>query len=253
MDVLVLRFDSPLMSFGAVLVDQFNRTDRYPYRAMLVGLFANALGLRRTDVDEHQSLQRRCRYAARRDREGTEMVDFQTVDLGTRGSMSSELGWTAEGRLEQRKGGDAAEGTHIRYRHYVADAIVTVVCTLSEPGTNPSMDAVEQALRHPVRPLFVGRKCCVPSVPVLVERTQSASLRAAIEAVPRLDDARTGRWGNERSLPAIWPAEATDGASHRWMRVENRDWVNAIHVGRSRYVRGTVSPPEPATAQGREP
>jgi CRISPR-associated Cas5-like protein len=41
MDLVLLRFDAPLMSFGAVVVDQHNRTDPLPYRAMLAGLVAN--------------------------------------------------------------------------------------------------------------------------------------------------------------------------------------------------------------------
>src|SRR5262245_33415168 len=117
MESVILRFDAPLMSFGSVVVDQFNNTDLYPYRSMLVGLLANALGLYRDQVEEHERLQRDLRYAARRDRAGTVLVDYQTVDLGQHGPMNDDLAWTHHGRLEQRKGGTAAEGTHIRYRH----------------------------------------------------------------------------------------------------------------------------------------
>jgi CRISPR-associated Cas5-like protein len=37
MDILLLRFDAPLMSFGGVMVDQHGPTDRFPGLAMLTG------------------------------------------------------------------------------------------------------------------------------------------------------------------------------------------------------------------------
>jgi CRISPR system Cascade subunit CasD len=244
-DVMVLRFDAPLMSFGSVVVDQINRTDLYPYRAMLVGLIANALGLTRGEVDAHESLQRRLRYAARRDRAGCVLVDYQTVDFEPDGPMASNLGWTAEGLLEERRGGDASEGTHIRYRHYVADAIVTVAFTLGvgEQDVPPDLVAVASALQHPARPLFLGRKCCVPSASIFLEARRAPSLRQALEDLPRVVPR-----GDRGPLPAIWArSEEGDDAKPRWPRVEDRDWANAIHVGRRMYVEGQVNPPTAAS------
>lgn len=238
MDVVFLRFDAPLMSFGSVVVDQINRTDLYPYRAMLVGLLANALGLTRNEIDRHESIQRRLHYGARRDRSGTTIVDYQTVDFDREGPMASTLGWTAEGVLEERAGGGASEGTHIRYRHYVADAIVTVAVSLSAGGT-PDADAVVHALRKPARPLFLGRKCCIPSAPVLLGTGTAGSLREALSDLPRIE-----RRGDDGPLPAIWPRVADDDSAHAvWPRVEDRDWTNSIHVGRRLYVEGRVDPP----------
>ena len=248
MDVVFLRFDAPLMSFGSVVVDQLNRTDLYPYRAMLVGLVANALGLTRGEVDAHESLQRRLRYAARRDRTGSLLVDYQTVNFDPTGPMASNLGWTAEGVLEERKGGEASQGTHIRHRHYIADAVVTVAFALAEagPGAGPDVAAVARALQHPARPLFLGRKCCVPSTSVLLKTGRTPTLREALETLPRVDPSR-GDPGPLRPLPAIWPrSEETDDARPLWPRVEDRDWANAIHVGRRMYVEGQVDPPKAA-------
>ncbi len=243
MEIAFLRFDAPLMSFGSVAVDQANKTDLYPYRAMLVGLLANALGHTRDEVEKHEALQSGLRYAARRDRSGTTLVDFQTVDFRSDGPMASELGWTAEGELEERAGGAASEGTHIRYRHYVADSIVTVAFALSgEKGLQT--DQVVDALRRPARPLFLGRKCCIPSAPVFLELGAAGSLREALSDLPRVD-----RRGEDGALPAIWPAsEEADPDRPLWPRVEDRDWRNAIHVGRRMYVEGHVDPPYPSTS-----
>lgn len=241
MDVVLLRFDAPLMSFGGVVVDHHNKTDPLPYRAMLVGLVANALGLTRRDEAEQTALQARLRYAARRDRKGTIVVDYQTVDFDPEGPMASDLGWTTRGALEERKGGEAAsDGTHIRYRHYLADALVTVAITLDPPGESPTLRAVSEALRAPARPLFLGRKCCVPSGPVWLGETTAPSLRQALIETPR-----AGARSEPGPLQAVWPQSegAEENETRLWPRVEDRDMANAIHVGRRIHVEGLVSPP----------
>lgn len=239
MDVALLRFDAPLMSFGSVVVDQFNKTDLYPYRSMLVGLIANALGWMRRDVDRLNRLQQQLSYAARRDRAGTVLVDFQTVDFSEHGSVASGLGWTFEGVLEERKGGGAGEGTHIRYRHYVADGIVTVAFSLDEKEAPVRLSEIADAMRHPARPLFLGRKCCVPASPVWLRQTRCRTLRDALETEPRVP-----RRGDDGPLPAIWPrSEESDANAVLWPRVEDRDWNNSLHVGRSIYVERSVDPP----------
>ncbi len=255
MDVLLLRFDAPLMSFGGVVVDQHNRTDPFPYRAMLTGLLANALGMSRHDDAGIAALQHRIRYAARRDRKGSNLVDYQTVDFGPKGSMTSALGWTTRGELEERKGGDASDGTHIRFRHYLADAIVTVAITLDPADREPTLSAVSAAVREPARPLFLGRKCCVPSGPVWLAELQAESLRAALEKTPRAGRLRpkTAPRSDAGKLHAVWPtSEGQDPELTRlWPRVEDRDTSNAIHVGRRIYVEGLIDAPE-AEAPGLE-
>lgn len=239
MDILLLRFEAPLMSFGGVLIDQHNKTDKLPYRAMLSGLLANALGFTRLEEEKLAALQARIRYAARRDRKGTPLVDYQTVDFDPNGPMASDLGWTTRGQLEERKGGEASEGTHIRYRHYLADAVVTVALTLDPAGDSPSLRVVGEALRSPARPLFLGRKCCIPSVPVWLGEVAAPSLRAAIEQAPR------SRRADQGVLEAIWPQSegGDDDGTRLWARVEDRDPANDIHVGRRFYVQGIVDPP----------
>lgn len=248
MDVLLLRFDAPLMSFGSVVVDQHNKTDALPYRAMLTGLLANALGFTRRDEAELGALQARVRYAARRDRKGTLLVDYQTVDFDAAGPMASDLGWTTRGELEERKGGkEASEGTHIRYRHYLADAVVTVALTLDPVDVDPSLDAVSAAMRAPARPLFLGRKCCVPSGSVWLGEAEAPSLRQALEATPRAGAACRGARprSDMGALQAVWPMSdgADESTTRLWPRVEDRDFANSIHVGRRIHVEGLVDPP----------
>ena len=56
MDALVLRLDAPLMSFGGVIVDHHNVTERFPGLSLFAGLFANALGWTHGEGDKIGSL-----------------------------------------------------------------------------------------------------------------------------------------------------------------------------------------------------
>ncbi len=230
-DVLLLRFDAPLMSFGTTAVDSHRVVQAFPALSMLTGLLGNALGYDHREAEKLTDLQERIRYASRCDRAGSHLVDFQTVGLG---QPFLTAGWTTRGTPEGR-GGASGDQTHIRYRHYQADAVHTVALTLG-PGM-PGLDEVERALRTPERPLFIGRKACLPSGPILLERLQAESLRAALENEPRVPGGDTG------ALQAWWPAdEETPAQSHLVEVVDERDWRNQIHSGRRLLREGMVEP-----------
>ena len=110
-----------------------------------------------------RTLQDRLVFAARIDREpasGMRMTDFQTAQLG-----ANDQGWTTRGRPEGRAGGaNTYNAPHLRYRDYWADALVTVALRLEPPELEdePSLDDLADALQEPARPLFIGRKPCLP-------------------------------------------------------------------------------------------
>ncbi len=237
-EALVLRFDAPLMSFGGPLVDARGVTDRFPGRSLLTGLFANALGWDHREGERMAQLQSRIVLASRIDREGSPFVDFHTVDLG---QPFMARGWTTRGAAEGREGGTASEGTHIRHRHYIADAVYTLAVALT--GTSePTLAEIGRALEQPARPLFLGRKACLPSRPLLIAQRTGDSLRAILEAEPRA----TPRDPREATGPlaARFPEhDASDDVSRRVAVADDRDWLNQVHTGR-RFVReGTVTPP----------
>lgn len=237
MDGLLLRFDAPLMSFGGVLVDQLNPTDRFPGRSLLAGLLANALGWDHADGERIGQLQTRLRHAARWDIEPTLLVDYHTVDLGQTHLL--DTGWTTRGRVEKRGGGDAKTATHQRWRHYWANGVATLALTLRE-GEGPTLDDLEHALRRPARPLFIGRKTCLPAAPLLLGRFQAANLREGLAQAPQADEA-PGRTRAAR-MPACWPADEAQG-QHEDDVYDLRDWRNNLHRGSQRYAFGFLETP----------
>ncbi len=237
LDILVLRFDAPIFSLGGPIVDRNNITREFPSASAMTGLIGNALGYHHRDADSLQDLQRRLRYAARSDCPGQLIVDYQIVDLGQ--SLMCQGGWTTYRVLEKRSGGRAKTDTHPRYRWYRADSVMTVALTLRDTGASPTTDEVEQALKQPARPLFIGRKCCIPSGPLLFGRIHAKSLLAALQGTPL---AHRPGYTRQATVQAWWPADKDDPIQdHRMMVVtDERDWKNQIHAGQRNIRHGKI-------------
>ena len=154
MDALILRLDAPLMSFGGVIVDHHNVTERFPGVSLFAGLFANALGWTHGEGEKIGALQDRLIIASRWDIEPEAIVDYHTVDLGQ--PKMREKGWTTRGEPEHRDGGPARFGTHIRLRHYWANGVLTAALALRD-NTVPDLATLEAALQQPARPLTKRR------------------------------------------------------------------------------------------------
>ncbi len=239
-EVLILRLDAPFMSFGGVRVDNRGPTRDFPALAMIAGLLGNALGYDRRDAALLEALQRRIRYAVRCDRPGVRLTDFQTVDITQ--PFMAEPGWTTHGAPEGRGGGtEARANLHIRYRDHWADAIYTVALALTPEEASPDLSTIERALKEPERPLFLGRKPCLPAAPIVVERRTASSLTDALVEAPRVAAARGSRGALRAWVPE---GESVFGPSRAIAVTDERDWANQIVVGRRIVLETTVNPAE---------
>lgn len=233
MDCLILRFDAPLMSFGSVVVDQINPIWSFPAKSMLVGLLANSLGWDHRDASKCQSLQNRLRFAARWDAEPELLTEYQTVDLGQ--DLMVDTGWTTRGRREDRGKGAATTGTHIRYRDHWANGVATVALALDDDG-DPTIDLLEKVLRTPIRPLFIGRKPCLPATQILVGRRKASGVRSCLAREPLAD---IGPRKRPRHIMAMWPMNEGEGSGTE-ERYDLRSWANNVHSGSERYAVGIM-------------
>ena len=190
---LILQLDAPLMAFGGVAVDQVGPVRDFPAASMLTGLIGNALGWHWSDGAAHQEMQDRLIFAARREREGTLLTDTQNAQLG-----KSDKGWTTRGAPEGRDGA-SYEAPHRRRRDYHADLSVCAVLRLDPAGEAPTLDTLARAFDRPARPLFLGRKPCLPSRLLLTkESTRWVTGDTAYEAICAVP-------GQGASLRALWP------------------------------------------------
>ena len=235
---LIINLESPLMSFGGETIDNLGVIRPFPAASMLTGLLANALGWRRVERQRHQDLQCRIVFAARIDREphgGLRMTDFQTAAIN-----NTEQGWTTRGRPEGRGGGTYQN--HLRYRDYYADMRVTVALRLHPADGDPTLEALADALQEPARPLFIGRKPCLPSAPLFGGfREGETSLEALLSASLANESPRAR--GSIRLLwPGSEPAEDMEDVtiSRRYMLTDERNWISGLHGGGRPVCEGTA-------------
>ena len=234
---LILNLESPLMAFGGETIDNYGVIRPFPAASMLTGLLANALGWRRVERDRHQELQDRLVFAARIDREpagDATMTDFQTAQLG-----ANDQGWTTRGVSEGRAGGARTyNAPHLRYRDFWVDMRVSVALRLEPPDEAPTLEDLASALQEPTRPLFIGRKPCLPSESLFGGFVEDDSALAAILSVPLADDAV-----DTAPVRLLWPdGEGADGAkpNRTYMLTDQRNWISGLHGGGRSVCEGTV-------------
>ncbi|MFF2508679.1 type I-E CRISPR-associated protein Cas5/CasD [Streptomyces sp. NPDC058067] len=188
---LLLHLSGPLQSWGER--SRFNERDTAtgPTRSGLIGLFAAALGRRR---DEPLSDLRALHFTVRFDRPGTRLRDFHTVGGGMPRHLTVA---TAEGK---RRSGET--GTLVSDRYYLQDASFTVAVTSDSPDL---LQRCAHAIRYPKWPLYLGRRSCPPSGPVLLANVAKEPLKHLI----RLPLARTPMRGHHRrpNQPALESVE----------------------------------------------
>jgi CRISPR system Cascade subunit CasD len=129
----------------------------------VIGLLCAALGRDRAEpIDDLAAL----RMGVRVDRPGTLLRDYHTA-------------------LEVAAAGNPGLATVVSQRWYLADA--AFLCGFE--GDAGLLRAVHEALLDPRWPVFLGRKACVPSVPLHhPEGLVDKGLEAALSAFPRLCD-----------------------------------------------------------------
>lgn len=225
---LLLVLEGPLLAFGGEAIDGRGVVVDFPAASMLTGLLANALGWRRGDRAALAALQARLRFAARIEREGARITDFQTAQLG-----KDDRGWTTRGAPEGRDGGPQTyQSPHIRRRDYDADKCVTVALRLEPADDRPTLDALAAALRAPARPLFLGRKPCLPERPLFEGLVEAPDLLAALPAPT----------GAARVL--LPDSEAAERHDERRLITDRRDWISGVHGGqRTVLIRHLPGPP----------
>jgi CRISPR system Cascade subunit CasD len=232
---LILCFEAPLVAFGGVTIDAVGVTRDFPAVSQLTGLIANAMGWERTDGLAHQALQDRLVFAARRERESSfEMLtDSQNAQL-----EKNDRGWTTRGQPEGRDGA-SYNAPHRRQRDFHTDACVTVVLRLTPPDQAPDLDKVAAALDRPARPLFIGRKPCLPSAPLRRGEVVAPSAYDALTRIPFVD-------GGDFPLRASWPlAEGPEDGPDVFRVValgDLRNWETGLHGGTRMVVEGRVAP-----------
>ena len=233
MEHIILRLESPLMAFGGETIDSYGVTRPFPALSMLTGMLANAMGWRRVERTKHQELQDRIIYATRIDREpayNTPHRDFQTAKLN-----AYDKGWTTKGIPEGRRG-SSYSSPHLRYRDYLADMSVTIALRLQDEENSLSLYDIVERLIEPARPIFIGRKPCIPSGYVFREFVEGNTVMEALLSYP-LDT------GASAIIRAMWPYnEGANGVEEfqSYILTDQRNWISGLHGGGRLVCQGNI-------------
>lgn len=229
-----LRLHAPLAALGGEAIDARGVIRDFPARSMLAGLLANALGWTRAMRSEHQALQDRIVFGALWEHEMAlgRLTDYQTARI-----RKDDQAWTTRGTPAGRAGGVATyAGSHQRWRDYHADLRLSVVLRLDPEDPAPAPDELADALVRPARPLFIGRKTCLPSAPIFGGWTEAPDVRAALSGI-----APQGAAG----LRAFWPAsEGSEGADRITHVTDERNYATGLHGGARQVCEGRISAAE---------
>ncbi len=153
MTTLAIRLAAPLQSWGSSSRFARRTTDSAPTKSGVIGLLAAAQGRRRTDsLEDLVGL----RFGVRIDQPGRLTRDFQTArSLDGRDSMP------------------------LTYRFYLSDAVFLAIVE----GEESFLDAIVEALRRPVFPLYLGRRSCPPAGPLNTDLADG-TIEETLETAP---------------------------------------------------------------------
>lgn len=160
-NTLFLRLEGPLQAWGERARWSVRDTSTEPTKSGVVGLLGCALGIAQ-DADLLQ-LSKSVRMGVRCDRQGTFLTDFHTTIGGV---------LSAEGKIKDE--------TVLSYRSYLCDASF-LIALQSMPD---QIKKIADAVQHPVWPCYLGRRSCVPTVPIYEGVGDYADLLTALKDWP---------------------------------------------------------------------
>jgi CRISPR system Cascade subunit CasD len=174
---------------------------------------------------------------------GERLRDYQTVDLGR--PHLKDTGWTTRGVVESRDGA-SSETTHIRQRWYLADALVLIALALDPPDLAPELTDIALALDQPTRPLFIGRKPCLPTAPLHLGQTRADRAEDALRVGLALLEQQAVRREPHHAdcvveVDARLATEAAASGNEIDRLVDRRDWRNQMHTATRAVHRFTMA------------
>lgn len=174
---LVFQLHGPMASWGENAPGEVRHTSPLPSRSALLGLVAAALGIRRDDKEKLAVLHRHYQFLFCSSARPRWARDYHTVQ------MPKEVRKKRYFCRREELLDPAILEALITKRDYYTDAwwVVAVAMTESAPYR---LDELLEALRHPVFPLYLGRKShplALPLDPQIVEGNAAQVLSRSTE------------------------------------------------------------------------
>lgn len=202
MSTILFRLSAPMQAWGTEpRFDKWIRTGMEPSKSGIIGLVASAMGIDRTDDESLQELTESLRYGVCVDREGKVGIDYHAVCLVHHPDCSYKDVYSSSVYVNGKKLPDSAISRYDYKKYYLMDAAFTVAL---ESDDKKLLLLVQEALRHPKRILYLGRKSC-PLTEELDSVIVDLPLKEALEEhVEKLND---GHYHTYRIICDALPSE----------------------------------------------
>ncbi len=142
MATLLLRLAAPLQAWGSDSKFNIRLTEREPTKSGVVGMIAAAMGIQRNDDPSKLEPLNALRFGVRVEKEGKLLKDFHMVHEMT-----------------------GKKDSHVTERFYLSDAVFIAAL---ESENADFLEQIAHALKNPVFPLFLGRRSCPPTLPIVL-------------------------------------------------------------------------------------
>lgn len=168
--VLKLNLEAPLVSFSAdTIYNDLHPTAYRPSKSQIIGMIGAAMGIKREEIERLNELDQKYDIFIPEANHSVPRIyeDFQVVSK--RKTLSGRLAGSdltvSENDQFLAFSGKFASGKHtlVIRKQYLENLGPFIVYLL---GSEEDLREAEQALKAPYYPLYIGRKCCIPSAPI---------------------------------------------------------------------------------------
>lgn len=174
---LIFQLHGPMASWGVDAPGEVRHSHELPSRSALLGLLAASLGIRRDEEERLSEFNRHYAFLLCASRAPRWARDYHTIQ------MPKEVRKARYFSRREELNDPELLSALISRRDYYTDAwwMVAIAQTADAPY---SLAQLQEGLRHPVFPLYLGRKShplALPLAPLLLEGRASDVLREAYE------------------------------------------------------------------------
>lgn len=174
---LIFQLHGPMASWGVDAPGEVRHTHELPSRSALLGLLAAGGGIRRDDTERLNAFNRHYSLVVCASRNPRWARDYHTVQ------MPKEVRKARYFSRREELSDPELLSAIISRRDYYTDAW-WMVAVATTPDAPYSLEQLQDGLRHPVFPLYLGRKShplALPLAPLLLEGNASDVLRNAYQ------------------------------------------------------------------------
>lgn len=169
--VLLLQLVSDIQAWGLDSKFDFRGTNRFPTKSAIIGLISAALGIDKYSSSAHNSTPSITEQLSNLSTTVSIYInDFtlgadRMIDLHTVGANFNKDIPEQRGRIPvTAKEGKSKENAVVTHREYLLNHLFGVFIM----GQKDLLKKIENALINPKWGVWLGRKCCIPTAPILL-------------------------------------------------------------------------------------